>query len=151
MKILFLHGLDSRPGGTKPTLLAQRGHEVANPALPRDRFEESVRIAQAEFDAQRPQVVVGSSRGGAVAMAIDSAGARLLLIAPAWKWYATPGRVPASTIILHAQDDEAVPLAHSRELAEASALPQGALRVVGESHNMNDPAALAALVAAVEK
>ena len=34
MKILFLHGWTSKPGGVKPTFLAQHGHTVLNPALP---------------------------------------------------------------------------------------------------------------------
>jgi predicted esterase YcpF (UPF0227 family) len=66
--ILFLHGWHSVPGGVKPTYLKDHGHEVINPKLPDDDMEEAVRIAQAEFDKYQPQVVVGSSRGGAVAM-----------------------------------------------------------------------------------
>ncbi len=38
MKILFLHGWNSKPGGVKPTYLARHGHEVFNPALPDDDF-----------------------------------------------------------------------------------------------------------------
>ena len=45
MKILFLHGWQSVPGGVKPTFLAQHGHEVINPKLPDDDFAEAVRIA----------------------------------------------------------------------------------------------------------
>jgi hypothetical protein len=47
MIILFLHGWQSVPGGVKPTYLAQQGHEVINPKLPDEDFEETVRIAQA--------------------------------------------------------------------------------------------------------
>ena len=68
MKVLFLHGWNSVVGGVKPTFLKDHGHEVINPALPHEDFAEAVRIAQAEFDKHRPQVIVGSSRGGAVAM-----------------------------------------------------------------------------------
>ncbi len=71
-KVLFLHGWNSKPGGVKPTYLAEHGHTVINPALPDEDFAESVRIAQAEFDHHDPDVVVGSSRGGAVAMNIDA-------------------------------------------------------------------------------
>jgi hypothetical protein len=46
MRILFLHGWQSAPGGDKPTFLAQHGHEVIIPKLPDDDFEEAVRIAQ---------------------------------------------------------------------------------------------------------
>jgi len=34
MKILFLHGWHSVPGGVKPTYLVQHGHTVINPQLP---------------------------------------------------------------------------------------------------------------------
>jgi alpha-beta hydrolase superfamily lysophospholipase len=85
MKILFLHGLQSVLGGVKPTFLAQHGHEVINPKLPDEDFTLAVQIAQAEFDKHEPMVVVGSSRGGAVAMNIDSGDARLVLLCPAWK------------------------------------------------------------------
>jgi len=78
MKILFLHGWNSVPGGFKPTYLKDHGHEVNNPALPHEDMTEAIRIAQAEFDQHQPQVVVGSSRGGAVAMNIDSGDAKLV-------------------------------------------------------------------------
>ena len=44
------------------------GHTVINPKLPDDDFKEAIQIAQAEFDKHQPQVIVGSSRNGAVAM-----------------------------------------------------------------------------------
>jgi hypothetical protein len=68
----------------KPTYLAQHGHQVINPKLPDEDFTEAVRIVQAEFDKHRPQAVVGSSRGGAVAMSINSGDAWLVLLCPAW-------------------------------------------------------------------
>jgi hypothetical protein len=39
MKILFLHGWQSVPGGVKPTFLAQHGHQVISPKLPDKDFE----------------------------------------------------------------------------------------------------------------
>ena len=72
MKILFLHGWQSTPGGLKPTYLKDHGHDVLNPALPDDDFDAAVRIAQAEYDRGQPDVVVGSSRGGAIAMNIKA-------------------------------------------------------------------------------
>src|SRR6266567_3225871 len=89
MKVLFLHGWRSVPGGVKPTFLARHCHEVVNPKLPDEDFAEAVRIAQAEFDRHQAQVVVGSSRGGAVAMNISSGEARLVLLCPAWRKYGT--------------------------------------------------------------
>ena len=89
MKVLFLHGWQSVPGGVKPTFLAWHGHEVITPKLPDEDFEEAVRIAQSEFDKHQPEVVVGSSRGGAVAMNLHNESARLVLLFPAWRKWGT--------------------------------------------------------------
>src|SRR5207248_5076374 len=116
MKVLFLHGWRSVPGGIKPTFLARHGHEVINPELPDDDFAEAVRIAQDEFDKHQPDVVVGSSRGGAVAMNINSGNARLVLLCPAWKRHGTARIVKPGTVILHSRADDVVPFAYSEEL-----------------------------------
>src|ERR1044071_5358995 len=108
MKILFLHGWHSVPGGVKPTYLKDHGHEVINPALPHENFLGAIRIAQAEFDKQQPQVVVGSRRGGAVAMNIHSGAAKLVLLCPAWQKYGTVRSVKPDTVILHSRADDVV-------------------------------------------
>ena len=64
------------PGGLKPTCLNDHGHEVLNPALPEDDFDPAVAIARAEYNRGQPGVVVGSSRGRAVAVNIDRAYCR---------------------------------------------------------------------------
>jgi len=38
MKLLFINGWQSVPGGVKPTFLAQHDHEVINPKLPDEDF-----------------------------------------------------------------------------------------------------------------
>lgn len=58
MKVLFLHGWQSVPGGVKPTYFATHGHTVINPKLPDEDFAESIRVAQTEFDHHRPDVVI---------------------------------------------------------------------------------------------
>lgn len=145
MKILFLHGWHSVPGGVKPTYLAQHGHEVFNPKLPDEDFAEAVRIAQAEFDKHQPQVVVGSSRGGAVAMNIDSGSARLVLLCPAWKKWGTVKKVKPGTAILHSRADDVIPFADSEELARANG---ATLIEVGSDHRLADPEPLAAMLKA---
>jgi alpha-beta hydrolase superfamily lysophospholipase len=99
MTILFLHGWQSTPGGLKPTYLKDHGHEVLNPALPDDDFDAAVRIAQAEFDRGKPDVVVGSSRGGAVAVNIASGTTPLVLLCPAWKRWGPARTVKPGTVI----------------------------------------------------
>jgi hypothetical protein len=150
MKTLFLHGWNSVVGGVKPTYLKDHGHEVINPALPHEDFAESVRIAQAEFDKHQPQVVVGSSRGGAVAMNIDSGEAKLVLLCPAWKKYGSARTVKPGTLILHCRADDVIPFADSEELVRDSGLPALALIEVGSDHRLADPAPLAAMLRACE-
>ena len=139
MKILFLHGWQSVPGGVKPTFLARHGHQVVNPKLPDDDFGGAVRTAQAEFDEHRPAVVVGSSRGGAVAMNLDSGAAKLVLLCPAWKKYGKARAVKPGTMILHSRADDVVPFADSEELVRNSGLPASALVEVGQDRH-GDPA-----------
>jgi hypothetical protein len=148
MKVLFLHGWRSVPGGVKPTSLARHGHEVINPKLPDDDFGAAVRIAQAEFDRHQPAVVVGSSRGGAVAMNIDSGGAQLVLLCPAWKRHGTARAVKPGTAILHSRADDVIPFGDSEELVRNSGLPASALVEVGTDHRLADPEPLAALLRA---
>lgn len=150
-RILYLHGYGARPGGFKPSFLRARGYEVINPALPDDDFEESVRVAAEALRESRPDVVVGSSRGGAVAVNLDLDQTPCVLIAPAWKRWGKADRVGPRTIVLHSVQDEAIPLADSRGLVERSGLGDKGLVVVGENHFMTDDAALEALVAAIEQ
>jgi alpha-beta hydrolase superfamily lysophospholipase len=150
MRILYLHGWRSIPGGAKPTFLAQHGHEVINPKLADEDFNEAVRIAQAEFDQHRPDVVVGSSRGGAVAMNIDSWDARLVLLCPAWRKHGSARTVKPGTVILHSRADDVVPFADSEELVRNSGLPASALIEVGSDHRLADPEPLAKMLEACE-
>ena len=151
MRILFLHGWTSVPGGRKPTFLKEHGHEVLNPALPDEDFDEAVRIAQAEFDQHHPDVVVGSSRGGAVAMNIDSGDISLVLLCPACKKWGTATTVKANTTILHSRQDDVVPFANSEELVRNSGLPETALIEVGTDHRLADPEPLARMLEACER
>jgi pimeloyl-ACP methyl ester carboxylesterase len=151
MKILFLHGWQSVPGGVKPTFLARHGHEVINPRLPDEDFDEAVRIAQAEYDKHRPAVVVGSSRGGAVAMNLCSGNARLVLLCPAWKKWGMVKTVKPGTVILHSRADDVVPFTHSEELVRISGLPASALIEVGDDHRLAEPEPLEAMLEACER
>lgn len=151
MLILFVHGWTSAPGGVKPTFLKNSGHQVLNPAIPDDDFGAAVRIAQAEFDQHHPEAIVGSSRGGAVAMNIDSGTTPLVLLCPAWKRWGTAKKVKAGTIILHSPTDETIPFADSQELLRNSGLPESALIAVGHEHRLADPDSLQAMLDAVER
>lgn len=150
MKILFLHGWHSVPGGVKPNFLRDKRHEVINPALNDDDFEAALATAQAEFDRHHPQLVVGSSRGGAVAMNIKTGSARLVLLCPAWKNWGSAKVVKPGTIILHSRADDVIPYADSEELIAQSGLPADTLVEVGSDHRLADPEPLAAMLNACE-
>lgn len=147
MKILFLHGWHSVPGGVKPTYLKDHGHEVVNPALDDDDFTAAVATAQAEFNKHLPQFVVGSSRGGAVAMNINSGSAKLVLLCPAWKNWGIAKTVKPGTVILHSRADDVIPFADSEELARNSG---ATLIEVGTDHRLADTEPLAAMLRACE-
>ncbi len=151
MKILFLHGWTSVPGGKKPTYLKDHGHEIINPALDDDDFEAAVRTAQSDYDQHKPDVVVGSSRGGAVAMNIDSNGTPLVLLCPAWRNWGLATTIKSNTIILHSRQDDVIPFADSVELINSSGLPAEALIEVGEDHRLADEEPLKAMLAASER
>lgn len=151
MKIIFLHGWRSVPGGVKPSYLQQAGHEVVNPALDDDDFEAAVRTAQDAYDASRPDVVVGSSRGGAVALNIDSGTTPLVLLCPAWKNWGAANMLKANALVLHSRADDVIPFADSQQLVRQSGLAAETLIEVGSDHRLADPEPLAAMLAACQR
>ena len=151
MKILFLHGWHSVPGGLKPTFLREHGHEVINPALDDDDFDAAVRTAQQAFDDGQPDVVVGSSRGGAVAVNIESKDTPLVLLCPAWKNWSEGTTVRYNAVILHSRADEVIPFADSEELVRNSGLPETTLIEIGTDHRLSDPEPLQAMLDACER
>ena len=151
LKVLFLHGYGSDPDGVRPMYLDEHGYRVSHPALPDDDFAESVRIAQLAFGESVPDVIVGSSRGGAVAMNIDSRDVPLVLVAPAWKTWGEAVKVKPQTVILHSENDDVVPIGQSRELVKNSGLADGRLIVAGQDHRMDDAAAFTAMLKAIQR
>lgn len=146
MKILFLHGWHSVVGGVKPAYLRDGGHQVINPALDDDDFDAAVRIAQAEFDQHQPDVIVGSSRGGAVAVNMDSGETPLVLLCPAWKKWGIARNLKANSVILHSRADDVIPFGDSEELISLSGLSPEMLIEVGQDHRLADPESLSVML-----
>lgn len=146
MQMLFLRGWNS--GGVKPTYLATYGNKVHNPKLSDENFREAVRIAQAEFDKHRPQVIVGSSWGGAVAININSGNPQLVLLCPAWKKRGMVKSVRSDTVILHSRSDDVILSSDSEKLASKS---RATLIEVGKDHRLADPEPWAAMLRTCEK
>ena len=145
LKILFLHGWNSVVGGVKPTYLLEQGNEVCNPKLSDEVWEDALATAQNAFDSQQPDVIVGSSRGGAVAMNLRSGTVPLVLLCPAWKRWGSMDTVKSNTLILHSRDDEVIPFADSEELVHRSGIDIDALMEVGNDHRLAAPGSLSAM------
>ena len=83
MNVWYLHGLESKQGGPKVDFLKEVADEVFAPEMDYSRvdlFPELVKKAQAE----RPDLIIGSSMGGYYADAIGShTGIEVLLFNPA--------------------------------------------------------------------
>src|SRR5262245_46162726 len=136
-RVLYLHGSGGGPFGRRLNWLEAHGHPVvARPSLPYPRhrrwswgwsaaffdrrwFWQAVEAAQEAYDRARPDVVVGVSVGGAVAMNLRTGGTPQVLLAPAWRAWAVfragpARRVKPATLILHGESDRLVPLRYSR-------------------------------------
>jgi hypothetical protein len=106
-------------------------------------FRSAVRTARAACDEFGPDVIVGSSRGGAVAMALPRSDLPLVLLAPAWRWCGVEPTLRAEAIIIHSKYDKLVSISDSRELCRRN--PTARLLEVGTDHRLNDEGAGAVL------
>lgn len=117
------------------------------PALPANDWDRSVKIAREAVEIHKPDLIIGSSRGGAVAMATH-AQVPMILIAPAWGKYAPWETISGSTIIIHSKQDEVVDYRDSKDLAHMFGAK---LVTAGETHRMNDTDALNAIFSAINE
>ena len=132
-KVLFLHGWSS-DGGNKTAFIRSLGYDVLNPNLSDWFFSRAVAQAQAAYDEFKPDAIVGSSRGGAVAMNMDSGETPLILLAPAWKRWGKVRSIKQNSVVIHSPGDEFVPFEDSVELCEASGVR---LIAAGMDHRLN--------------
>jgi|TARA_R110000787_G_scaffold73141_1_gene162924 predicted esterase YcpF (UPF0227 family) len=147
MKVVYLHGWLSSPLSYKVQVLRENGFQVLAPELPAEDWGQSVINARKAIKEFAPDVVVGSSRGGAVAMASNKS-TPAILIAPAWKKFCPWGTIAASTTIIHSPDDEVVAFDDSVELAHTF----GAMLVeAGQNHRMQDDEAIGAILEALNE
>jgi hypothetical protein len=123
---------------------------VLNPVLDDDDFGAAIRAAQSEYDQHQPDVIVGSSRGGAVALEIRSNDTPLVLLCPAWKNWGNTRTLRANCLILHSRHDEVIPFADSEELIANSGLAPETLIEVGNDHRLADDESLSVMLWACE-
>jgi hypothetical protein len=54
MRVLYLHGRQSLPGGVTSTYLSKHGYEVLNPAVPDDDFDDACGSPRPRSTANTP-------------------------------------------------------------------------------------------------
>jgi alpha/beta superfamily hydrolase len=139
-RVQFIHGLEGSPQGAKARFLAEH-FDTLTPAMDTGDFAGCVALHRRVVEEFAPQVLVGSSFGGAVALALLAAGAfrgPTLLLAPAQRHFGVaeslPPRIPV--IIAHGLRDDVVDIAGSRGLAASSTPEWVTLLEVDDDHRL---------------
>jgi predicted esterase len=122
LRVQFAHGLESNPQGSKAQLLAAH-FELRAPAMNTRDFESCVEVHAQTLHAFAPDLLIGSSFGGAVAVALLARGlwrGPTLLLAQAAAHYQPGVGLPpdVDVTLVHGLRDDVVPIAHSRALAK---------------------------------
>lgn len=132
LKVQFIHGLEGSPNGLKSQQLAQEFNALT-PAMDTGDFEACVQLQANHIGRFAPDVLIGSSFGGAVALALLQRGlwtGPTLLLAQAGLRYGLPASLPAGVRIwlVHGIHDQVIDPQDSRRLA-ASGQP-GTVRLI---------------------
>lgn len=158
MRILFLHGLESGPGGSKARWLGERygavtpdlGSAVVAEAMATGRIDSPeaylaaaapcLQVAREAIVDEAPDVLVGSSFGGALAVQLAVEGrwtGPLLLLACASRRLLGDVPLPKASkaVLVHGRQDDVVPLEDARWLA-ATGGPRVMLWEVADDHRL---------------
>ena len=142
VRVHFIHGLEGSPNGSKARLLA-RHFDAVTPAMDTSDFEGCVAQHAALLrSGEGPDVLAGSSFGGAVAVALLQRGhwsGPTLLLAQAALFYGLPAKLPPGVPvwIAHGSGDDVVPPEHSRRLAAAGDPELVRLIEVDDDHSLH--------------
>ncbi len=123
-RVQFAHGLDSSPHSRKAQVLAQH-FEACTPEMDTSNFESCVSVHADCLASFRPDVLVGSSFGGAIALALLQRGqwtGPTLLLAQAGLRCGLPPMLPSGIEIwlVHGTLDTVIDPEDSRRLAAAA-------------------------------
>ena len=148
--IIFAHGLEGSPNGSKIRALREAGFEVIAPDFQGMALAERVDLLQqiCEEHREAKPVLAGSSYGGLtaslVAMRMPDAFRGLLLCAPALHLDEPPVTEETilvspkgmKTIVIHGVGDDIVPISCSVEYAERSGNDIVAFHQVDDGHRL---------------
>jgi predicted esterase len=141
MRVQFLHGLESSPQGNKARYLAAR-FETLTPAMDTSDFAACLEQQAAAIAAFRPDVVVGSSFGGALAVLLLVQGrwrGPTLLLAQAAARFDPDLALPegAPVLLVHGTHDEVIDIEGSRRLARTGTPGRVRLVEVEDGHRLD--------------
>lgn len=141
LRVQFVHGLEGSPRGSKARLLAAH-FDARTPAMDTADFESCVKTQADMLSEFEPDVLVGSSFGGAVAVALLERGlwrGPTLLLAQAALRYDENARLPEGVTVwlVHGQGDEIVDPEESRQLARTGSPERVRLIEVDDDHPLH--------------
>jgi predicted esterase len=154
-RVQFIHGLEGSPQGSKARALAEH-FEATTPAMDTGDFEACVALHAEALESFEPDVLAGSSFGGAVAVALLQRGlwrGPTLLLAQAAHKRGLPAELPEGVRVwlVHGTRDELVPVEESRALAKSGTPGLVRLIEVDDDHRLSDTVASGRLVALVRE
>jgi hypothetical protein len=140
-RVLFVHGSESGPQGTKARLLAEH-FETLTPAMDTRDFEACVAQQAEAVRRFQPDVVVGSSFGGGVVLALLQRslwrGPTLLLAQAALQQRLRPELPGGARLwLVHGTRDDVVPIGDSRRLARSGSADLVRLIEVDDDHRLS--------------
>jgi len=150
LRIQFIHGLEGSPQGTKARILA-RHFETRTLAMDTSDFEACVAMQADVLADFRPDVLVGSSFGAAVAVALLQRGlwrGPTLLLAQAVLRRGAPVELPPGVPVwlVHGLRDELIDIEDSRRLAASGSPEWVELHEVDDDHPLRETATSGRLV-----
>ena len=142
IRVQFIHGLEGSPQGAKARLLAQH-FDCLTPAMDTSDFEACVALQAEVIRSFEPDLLVGSSFGGAVAVELLRRGVwrgRTLLLAQAALKRNPRARLPEDVTvwIVHGTRDHLVDPADSRRLACTGSAGRVRLFEVEDDHSLHE-------------
>jgi predicted esterase len=141
LRVQFIHGLEGSPQGTKARVLAEH-FEAETPAMDTSDFDACVALQRETLERFAPDVLVGSSFGGAVALELLWQGAHAgptLLLAQAAFHLGKRRSLPegARVLLVHGSRDDIVDPEDSRKLAATGTAGAVELLEVDDEHSLS--------------
>lgn len=141
LRVQFIHGLEGNPQGNKARLLSEH-FDARTPAMDTADFEACVEVQAEMLAAFRPEVLVGSSFGGAVAVSLLSRGlwsGPTLLLAQAAVRYDPEATLPRDVTVwlVHGLQDDLIDPHDSRRLARTGTPERVRMIEVEDDHPLH--------------